>query len=385
MISPTQWAQSRIQRRYAVIFAAVVLLWFLFDFRQSFQWQNTGSNVEHPAVNSDKTTTHTGTHTGNQDAGHSANGNNNNVEPPTQSAAPSASSGHSCESLKELGEDVFLILRTGANEAPRKLPAHFNTTLRCLPPGSYGIWSDLEEDIDGYHVGNALDEINPEIVSTHPDFEYYRLLQEKGRDGFTAEDMAAWASAPNSDTGRNTPGWKLDKWKFLPIAEKAYRRRPEAKWFIFMECDTYLDLGSMRQYLNSIDASKPWYLGNQMQIGDVVFAYGGSSFVLSNPAMKKLVEKNAADRASYDKFTGEHWAGDCVLGKILRDAGVGLTWSWPTFYGDSPFDMDYNATYGSDTARPYCHYAMTYHHLTPANIDEFYKLQQEQANEVSRP
>ncbi|KAH8649130.1 hypothetical protein BX600DRAFT_517523 [Xylariales sp. PMI_506] len=274
-----------------------------------------------------------------------------------------------CDSLKGL-EDVFLIVRTGANEAPEKLPAHFDTTLRCLPKTSYGIWSDLEEEIGGYHVGNALDEIPGDIIKNNADFAYYRRLQEKGRTAFSSEEIASWATAPNSASGRDTPGWKLDKWKFLPLADKAYRQRPDAKWFIYTECDGYINWTNMLHWLDRLDSSKPYYLGMQMQIGDVVFAYGGASFVISNQAMKKLVNQHATNPGVYEDFTSHHWAGDCVLGKVLKDAGVELSWAWPTFFGDMPFDMDYNATFGAPDVHPWCYNAMTWHHLGPADLQE---------------
>lgn len=274
----------------------------------------------------------------------------------------------SCDSLKGLG-DLFVILRTGATEAPKKLPVHFTTTLRCVP--HYTIYSDYEEDIEGHHVYNALDEVDPEIVDTHADFEYYRRLQEGGREAFTSRELSRWAAAKNTNGGRDSPGWKLDKWKFLPIAEKALHQRPDAKWYIFIESDTYILWRNLLEWLSRFDSSKPHYLGMQMQIGDVVFAYGGGGFAISNPALKKVVAHRKDNLKFYDNFTGRHWAGDCVLGKALADAGVDLLWSFPTMAGDQPSDMDFNTTFGGHAKTPWCYYATSYHHLPPA---EYYKL-----------
>ncbi|PMD31727.1 glycosyltransferase family 31 protein [Hyaloscypha variabilis F] len=74
-------------------------------------------------------------------------------------------------------DDILVALRTGASEAPAKLPVHFNTTLRCAP--HFTIFSDMEEYIEGHHILNALDEVNPDIVASHPDFDYYHLRQER--------------------------------------------------------------------------------------------------------------------------------------------------------------------------------------------------------------
>ncbi|KAI8960651.1 glycosyltransferase family 31 protein [Daldinia sp. FL1419] len=278
-----------------------------------------------------------------------------------------------CDSLEGL-DDLFVILRTGASEAPKKLPVHFSTTLRCVP--HYAIYSDYEEDIEGHHVYNALDEINPEIISTHPDFEYYRRLQEKGREAFSSEELEKWGSAKNTNGGRDSPGWRLDKWKFLPLAEKAFRERPNAKWYIFIESDTYMLWQTLLEWLSHFDASEPHYLGMQMQIGDVVFAYGGGGFAISNPALNKVVEHRRENLKFYDDFTGAHWAGDCVLGKALADAGVKLLWSFPNLAGDQPADMNFNSSFGGSNKTPWCFHAASYHHLPPAEYHKLAKFEQ---------
>lgn len=285
-----------------------------------------------------------------------------------------------CQSLRGL-EDIFLIVRTGANEALDKLPIHFNTTLRCLPSSSYGIWSDLEETIEGHHVGNALDDVSPEVVQSHPDFDYYRRLQEKGRAAFSAEELAEWATAKNSASGRNSPGWKLDKWKFLPLAKKAYQQRPTAKWFIFTECDSFINWTSLLAWLSHHDPLTP-YVGQKMVIGDVEFAYGGASFVVSNNAMKTVTEHYAADIHMYEDFTGHHWAGDCVLGKALKDVGVDFTQAWPTFSGDSPFERDFNSSVSGPDKSLWCYNAMTWHHMAPSAIRELSEFEEKWNIEV---
>lgn len=274
-------------------------------------------------------------------------------------------------------EDIFLVLRTGASEALQKLPAHFNSTLRCVPQSSYGIWSDLEEVIGGRLIQNALNEIDPDIIANNPDFAYYRRLQDKGRDAFSTQEIAQWDSTPNSASGRDTPGWKLDKWKFLPLAERAYRQRPDAKWYIFMEADGHINWNNMLSWLSRVDHSKRYYIGQLMIIGDVIFAYGGASFVISNPAMKALVEHRAVSSGVYENFTSHHWAGDCVLGKALKDIDVDFTQAWPNFLGDSPFDVDYGGTVGGTDARAWCYAAITWHHLSSSDIKELLNLEQQ--------
>ncbi|KAI5862461.1 glycosyltransferase family 31 protein [Durotheca rogersii] len=295
---------------------------------------------------------------------------------------PNGDQSDPCGSLKGL-DDLFVILRTGATEAPKKLPVHFTTTLRCVP--HFALYSDYEEVIEGHQVHNALDEVDPDIIASHPDFEYYRRLQEGGRAAFSAEELTQWASAKNTNGGRDSPGWRLDKWKFLPVADKAFRQQPDAKWYIFIESDSYMLWQTLLQWLSHFDASKPHYLGMQMQIGDVIFAYGGSGFAISNPALKKVVEHRRANLKSYDDFTAGHWAGDCVLGKALKDAGVNLLWSFPTLVGDQPSDMDYNTSFGGADKTPWCYYAASFHHLPPDEYPKFAKFEEVWNREHTSP
>ncbi|ORY55106.1 uncharacterized protein BCR38DRAFT_357312 [Pseudomassariella vexata] len=273
-----------------------------------------------------------------------------------------------CEGLEGLS-DVFVVLKTGATEAFEKVPVHLSTTLRCVP--HYDIFSDYKEQIAGHQVHDALDGVNPDIVASHPDFEYYRRLQQHGKDGFSAQEVGQWLQAKNTNSGRDSPGWKLDKWKFLPLAEKALQLRPEAKWYAFVETDTYVLWRNVLEWLLEFDESKPQYLGMQMQIGDVVFAYGGAGFFISKPALTKVVEHRRAHLKNYDEFTAAHWAGDCVLGKALADAGVPLFWSWPNLVNEQPSNMDFNASFGNMYKKLWCHNAASYHHLSPADIDHF--------------
>lgn len=263
-------------------------------------------------------------------------------------------------------DGIFVTLKTGASDARETVPVHLNTTLRCVP--HYAIYSDFEEEIAGHHVHDVLDEIDSEIRSTHPEFEYYRRLQEGGREAFSAEEVNQWSSTENTPGGRDTPGWKLDKWKFLPLAEKALRARPEADWYVIFEGDSYIHWSGLLDWLSRFEPSEPYYLGIQMIVDGIIFAYGGAGTVISRPALEMLVAHRSKNLKSLDKYTAESWAGDCVLGKALLDAGVGLFFSWPNLYTEQPKKMDFNMTLVDEPL--WCYHAASYHHLTPTDVLE---------------
>ncbi|KAI1111383.1 hypothetical protein F5Y14DRAFT_443279 [Nemania sp. NC0429] len=277
-----------------------------------------------------------------------------------------------CASLTGL-EDVFVIVRTGSNEVRQKLPALLNTTLPCFR--HYGIWSDMEEEFAGQHIEDSLDEIDPHLLETHADFEYYRHLKAQGSGRASSEKAASWADAANTDIGRDTPAWKLDKWKFLPVAKKAYRRQPTSKWYVFVECDTYVFWASLLVYLSGIDAARPYYIGRQMNLGEDVFGYGGAGIIISNPAMQKLVEQLASSPEAYDELTIHQWAGDYVLSRAMHDAGVPLSPIWPTLEGEMPSTLNLQ-TMSTKNHRIWCYYAATYHHVSPEDAYLYYDFDQ---------
>lgn len=101
------------------------------------------------------------------------------------------------------------------------------------------------------------------------------------------------------------------------MVDKALKHRPEAKWFVFIEADTYLIWPNLLEYLAQFDASKSYYVGKHMYISNILFAYGGAGFAVSNPATRKLTEHRAARLAEYDKYTAEVRSKSCTTLRCL--------------------------------------------------------------------
>ncbi|KAI1916673.1 hypothetical protein LOZ53_002852 [Ophidiomyces ophidiicola] len=261
-------------------------------------------------------------------------------------------------------DDVLVLMGTGVTEALEKLPIHLETTLRCVP--HYAVFSDFEEEIAGVRTHDVLRSLSDEVKNHDPDFELYNRVQQSGRDGLKPSDfMVDDISGPSGKP--NNPGWKLDKWKFLPMIDEALALRPEAKWYLFMEADTYMVLPNVGHWLQQFDHTKPYYLGTQMMLGDLVFAYGGAGFFLSNAAMRQFSEYRSTRLAELDKFTASQWAGDAVLGKVLADAGVHLTFSWPMLQTARIWELDH-------FGKPWCSPVLSYHHMTAGDIDIMWRF-----------
>ncbi|KAK8076848.1 hypothetical protein PG996_003018 [Apiospora saccharicola] len=264
-------------------------------------------------------------------------------------------------------DDILVVLRTGATEAREKLPVHFQTVLTCVP--DLVIYSDFEEDVAGHHLHDVLDEVDEEIRKSNPDFGLYNKLRAHGRDGLDYQTLFGSGGGGATDN----PGWKLDKWKFLPMVDRALRHRPQAKWFVFVEGDTYLVWQNMLAWLARFDPEKPHYLGKHMYIGDVLFGHGGSGFVLSNPTMQMVSQRWRERKAEIEAYTAESWAGDMVLGKVIKDVGIDMVWSFPNLQGDSPTTMDWNV---SKLGRePWCYAPTTFHHLNRLEYEALWRFE----------
>lgn len=296
----------------------------------------------------------------------------------TQSRYPSSSTARhhdphprpECPPLPGM-EDVLVVMKTGVTEALDKVPVHFQTSFRCVP--NYVVFSDFEEDIGGVRVRDALRNMDSEVKRTIPDFGIYNRIQKMGRAGLGGDDFADEA---NSAIGKpNNPGWKLDKWKFLPMVQETLRYKDDAKWYVFMEADTYFFWPNLLAWLQKFDPKKPLYIGTETQIADVIFAHGGSGFIVSNPAMQLASNEYATRTIELNDYTDHHWAGDCVLGKVLSDVGVGLHYSWPLLQNSNLGELDEFIT---DLYRkPWCFPVIALHHLTNEDIKDLWQFERQ--------
>lgn len=271
-------------------------------------------------------------------------------------------------------DDITVIMRTGATEIHDKLPAHFNTTFRCYK--DLVLFSDFEETFMDHPVHDVLRSVDPGLKESNRDFELYLRLQNHGREGLHADELSGKASFEGGKSGKNdNAGWRLDKWKFLPMMVEILRLRPHQKFYVFLETDSYVVWSNLLKWLENVDPAKPMYAGSEVQIGPDVFAHGGSVFVMTNAAVRKGAAIYEEDQQGWNAWTGGHWAGDCVLGKALHDAGVDLTWAWPMFQGGQPVKMDFTESKGRDKLL-WCAPALSYHHFSPLELKAFWDYEQ---------
>ncbi|KAL3456678.1 hypothetical protein BJX64DRAFT_281167 [Aspergillus heterothallicus] len=283
---------------------------------------------------------------------------------------PSEIDAAGCTYLRGM-DSILVILKTGATEALEKIPIHIYTTLRCAT--HYTIFSDYEEDISGARTRDTLGSVREETRQTNPDFRMYNRLRASGRGGLTLED---WTDEENGPYGKpGNPGWKLDKWKFVPMIDEALIVKPDAQWYVFIEADSYVIWRNMVPWLSRLDAKKPLYLGAPMQMGHEVFAYGGAGIVLSNPAMQLVSQYRADNFTNVERMTAEDWAGDHVLGMILKDVGVTLVYAWPLLVPIRVWEFEFFKEVNGHN--PWCYPVASYHHMSPQDIQDMWLFEQQ--------
>lgn len=274
-----------------------------------------------------------------------------------------------CGHLERDLEDVLVIVKTGATESQEKIPVQLRTGLRCVP--HYVIFSDYEEKIDGVQVYDVLKNVTEETTRNQPEFQLYQKLQKVGREGLTKED---WGDHSNGPYGKeNNPGWKLDKWKFLPMMDGALEVKPDAKWFIFIESDTYMVWQNLVNWLAHLDHTRSYYLGSPMQQDQMLFGYGGSGVILSSKAMGRLHAHWTEAQDELEQMTATEWAGDCVLARALEATHIYLTWAWPMMMTMRPWEVDHFSE--QYQKQPWCYPVISYHHMDAHDIEAMWEFE----------
>jgi hypothetical protein len=227
---------------------------------------------------------------------------------------------------------IQVILKTSATEDPKRADTHMASVTRCI--SNLLVVSDKETELHGHRVHDVLADLPLAARKQTPEFGGYDALQR----GETNIGGAA--------------GWQLDRFKFLPMVERAKKTNPNAEWYVFLETDTYFVWDNLFRLLGQFDHSVPLYMGSPAPgrgIGEGKvnwFAYGGAGFVLSRAAVDTLVARETGEHGQfigpslserYMQVVKDDCCGDSVLGFALYEKGIMLSGMWPMF---NPHPLD---------------------------------------------
>jgi hypothetical protein len=264
-----------------------------------------------------------------------------------------------CNSIPDPG-NIAIAVKTGATEAVEKIPMLMRTTLRCAQ--NVMIFSDLEQNIAGHQLHDALAEIPRAAMDGNSDFDFYWKLKEAKKYG-QIEKMLKGAHDPR--VKHNLASWTLDKYKQLHILEKLYAAYPNKDCYLMMDADTYVVWPNLLAWLERLPnpTSNSLYLGSTAEVGDVKFAHGGSGILLSQATMYNFAVNNKGVASSWDKPMHEECCGDLIIGTVLKAQEVLLKPSWPTINGEKPNTLPFGPTH-------WCQPVVTMHHADPHEINQ---------------
>ncbi|KAL4982511.1 hypothetical protein BDW68DRAFT_195266 [Aspergillus falconensis] len=225
----------------------------------------------------------------------------------------------------------------------------------------------MEEEFEGYHIHDVLSGISAEMQESAPEFEFYREVHRNRHRimGFIEEN----AEEENTSSFRRK-AWDLDKWKFLPGVQMALEQKPDAKWFVFIEGDTFLVWSNLLNWLERLDSREPDFLGLPVTMEGQLFAYGGSGWVLSRAAIQQVTRHMVPLKEHYEDFTNRSAYGDLVLGHVVEQSGFQLTGAWPLIQRETPSTMEY-------TKDVWCYPVVTFHHVDATEIKAIWDVEQE--------
>jgi hypothetical protein len=285
---------------------------------------------------------------------------NAHVESQSSPVQPSASNpvNPACLAYPSLDLDVVIVVKTGATEALNRIPTQLLTFLSCTKDDVL-IFSDMEQDIGGFHVYDALVEVVHEARTVNSDFDLYEMQKQVKLFG---EDVSSLSKGPEA--------WALDKYKNIHTAQKAWELRPDRSWYFFIDADTYIVWSSFFAWLKRLDPTKDLYLGNTIHTLNL-FAHGGSGYLISRTGMLEIVSGVEAPKiaADFDISASTTCCGDAELAGALSHKDVSLIDAYPLINNHKPRDMPFGPIY-------WCQPIITMHHMSAEEVNDMWQFEQ---------
>ncbi|KAH9867199.1 hypothetical protein IAQ61_007791 [Plenodomus lingam] len=282
--------------------------------------------------------------------------------PPLESKSANSIELDYCQNFPvKLLDEIQVVLKVASSEASTT-KAHLSTVSSCIT--NLIIAGDSEERLGDRHIIDILAELPKSYETNNPDFKAYVEQKKAHTEGETVKEQQR--------------AFKLDRFKYLPMVDKAYAANPTAKWFVFLESDVYFFWDTLFRLLSQLDAAEPHYLGAPHKGSDGRwFAYGGAGIVLSQGLLKQLIpaktvgapdvahESKLATR--FESWVKEEQRGDAVLAYAIQNAtGHKLQALYPTFASDPLKTV-------TTTRDRWCVPMLSLHQLKPEEMENLWK------------
>lgn len=284
--------------------------------------------------------------------------------------------------LHPLVNDIFLLFKTGADIMWKRLPTHFQTTFTRFP--NFALYSDRPGSAAGFEVIDILKDMPPNVLN-HESLQKYRIMRQMQEDAWMwdAKDISM------------SEGWEMDRYKNIPILLHGYLTAPPStKWFLMIDDDTYVMSSNIAQYLDTLDSSKPYYLGSVAQVS-IPFAHGGSGIIVSRGALDAVFGPKAkkTHKQLMDEYAEEatrNLLGDHMVALLLsKEASIwvntedGTNRKWPAYdvFEDNQDMFQDQEIYNTWVSRDlWCYPVGTFHHERPHDLETLWEWEQNRAN-----
>ncbi|RDA90197.1 hypothetical protein CP533_0480 [Ophiocordyceps camponoti-saundersi (nom. inval.)] len=263
-----------------------------------------------------------------------------------------------CSRFPDL-QGIQLVMKTGASEAYEKLPSQILASLQCLPDNNLLLFSDLEQQMGRYHLHDALAGVSASVRQNNKEFALYEAQK---RCAVSLKDCVSGMEG----------AWHLDKYKFVNMALRTWAMRPNQRWYVFAEADSYVFWDNLVAWLKTRDPDKDTYVGNVALYDGFPFAHGGSGYVISGRLLQRLSETNGEDgslAARFDAAAPDTCCGDVLLGMALAEVGARVSHAYPMFTGDPPASLPFGPGL-------WCEPVLTLHHMSPQEVGLAWQFEQ---------
>ncbi|CRG87834.1 hypothetical protein PISL3812_04855 [Talaromyces islandicus] len=135
--------------------------------------------------------------------------------------------------------DIALLLYTDASVIAQRLPIHLVTSLlpERIEADNVLIYSNRPDTIGDWRIVDVFENSTTTRTATVP-----------ARRKHKHPSQASLSHVLNSDN------------KFLPLLQHAGWNKPHAKWYIYMEDDSYIFLTNLLHHLSTFSWEQPWYI-----------------------------------------------------------------------------------------------------------------------------
>jgi hypothetical protein len=282
--------------------------------------------------------------------------------PPLETRAANAIELDYCQNFpKDLLGHVQVVLKVASGETAVN-KAHLSTVSSCID--NLLIVGDREEQLGDRRVIDILADLPKSYETNNVDFQAYVQHHKAHIEGETVHESQR--------------SFKLDRFKYLPMVDRAYTTNPKAKWFVFLESDVYFFWDTLFRLLSQYDPAVPHYFGApHVSSNGPWFAYGGAGFVMSQGLMKQLIPaktpggtdipRESRLSVRFENWVKEEARGDAVLAAAIHNVtGSKLEALDPTFTSE-PLDRIVT------NRDRWCVPLLSLHQLSPDQMGELWK------------